>query len=204
MASVTLSQIAHSVVVGSLLGDAYIDKHNSLQIEHGFQQSEYVQWKYQVLHEVAGKPPKVVSRFGVRYAKVYQSLRFYSRCVMSDFRAVFYAGNRKIVPSNLSDLIDEIALAVWFMDDGSRGAHTLHGVVINTSSFSSDEQLLLQRMLSDRFDVSVNIYHVGKGFQLYVSASSYWRFYNLVQPYVIPQMAYKLVDPVTTEFRNTE
>jgi len=142
-----------------------------------------------------------VNRFDRRYGKLYQSFRFYTRCVMSDFRSVFYDGNRKIIPANLSELLDECALAVWFMDDGGRGANTLHGLVFNTSGYAGDEQIFLRRVLADRFNVSVNIHHIGKGYQLYVTAESYRRFYNLVQPYVIPQMAYKLVDPVTTDFR---
>ena len=201
MSTVNLTREEQAVVVGSLLGDGYIDHHNSLQVEQGLQQAEYVHWKFRMLHSIAGKPPRVVTRIDTRNLKVYRSIRFYTRCVMGDFRNLFYDGKRKIVPCNLGELLDDLALAVWFMDDGSRGAHTLQGVVFNTSGFSGDEQFHLQHILRERFDLEVNVHHVGKGYQLYVTSGSYRNFYDRVVPYVIPQMQYKLVDPVTTDFR---
>ncbi len=201
MVSVNLTREEQSVVVGSLLGDGYIDKHNSLQIEHGIEQIDYVDWKFQMLRSIAGKSPRIVSRFDARNRKIYRSVRFYTRCVMGDFRRMFYDGNRKIVPGNLSEMLDNLALAVWFMDDGSRGAHTRQGVVFNTSAFTEDEQFHLQHILRDKFALEVNVHHVDKGYQLYVVAASYQPFYNLVSPYVILQMRYKLANPVTTKFR---
>ena len=204
MSTVNLTPEQKSVIIGSLLGDAYIGKHNSLQIEHTFNQAEYVRWKYKKLRSIAGKPPRVITRFDTRNQKLYHSIRFYTRCVMGEFRSLFYDNRKKIIPSNLIEVLDDLALAVWFMDDGSRGAHTLHGVVFNTSAFSRDEQHYLQHIFDERFNLEVNVHHVGKGYQLYVVSRSYKNFYNRISPYLIPQMKYKLVDPVTTEFRNSE
>lgn len=203
MSTIDLTPEQRSVIIGSLLGDGCINTHNSFQIEHNISQTEYVRWKHKKLQSIAGKPPRVITRFDTRSQKLYHSIRFYTRCVMGDFRSLFYEDERKIVPSNLSELLDDLALAVWFMDDGGRGAHTLHGVVFNTSAFTENEQFYLQRILDENFNLKVNVHHVGKGYQLYVTSRSYKNFYNRILPYLIPQTKYKLVDPVTTEFRNS-
>ena len=51
---------AHSVIVGSLLGDGYLTPNGSLQIEHSLDQASYVAWKYEMLSSVAGKPPVLI------------------------------------------------------------------------------------------------------------------------------------------------
>ena len=199
--SINLNQQEKSVIIGSLLGDGYIDKHNSLQIEHSLQQKEYVYWKYEMLKSIAGKTPKEVTRVDSRNGRTYRSIRFYTRCVMENFRNLFYSKGKRKVPDNLGKLLDDLALAVWFMDDGGRGANTIHGVVFNTSNFCETDQYFLQQVLFDNFRIKANIHHVGKGYQLYVRAKSYKIFYDCIRPYVIPTMKYKLVDPVTTDFR---
>ncbi|SRR5579871_4328335 len=190
---------AQSVIVGSLLGDAYLYPNGTLQIEHYLEHAQYTSWKYKMLQSIAGKEPTVVERYDFRTQKVYRSTRFYARAVLKDFRISFYRDRRKVIPSSLGDLLDPMAVAVWFMDDGSRGARTPKGLVFNTSCYSAEEQGVLQAVLAEKFGVQTSIHHVGKGFQLYVKAESFNRFAELVSPYLITLMRYKLpVDPVTT------
>ena len=157
---------AHSVIVGSLLGDGYLTPNGSLQIEHRLDHASYVCWEYEMLNCVAGKPPKVVERHDSRTARTYRSMRFYTRSVLKSFRDRFYPDRRKVVPSSIGDLLDPMALAVWFMDDGGRGARTPRGLVINTSSFSLEEQSLLQSVMKAKFEIEASVHRPGSGFQL--------------------------------------
>ena len=105
----------------------------------------------------------------------------------------------KIVPEKLGEILDPQAIAIWFMDDGGRGARTPRGLVINTSGFSEQEQVRLQQLLAERFLVDASIHRVGSGFQLYIRAGSFSRFSKLVSRFLVAPMRYKLpVDPVTT------
>lgn len=188
-----------SVIVGSLLGDAYLYPNGTLQIEHCLEHALYTTWKYKMLRSIAGKEPKIVERYDFRTQKIYRSLRFYTRAVLKDYRISFYRDRRKVIPGFLGNLLDPMAVAVWFVDDGSRGARTPKGLVINTSCYSAAEQQLLQAVFAEKFGVRTSIHHVGKGFQLYIKAESFNRFAELVSPYLIALMRYKLpVDPVTT------
>ena len=190
---------ARSVIVGSLLGDGYLYPKGTLQIEHCLQHEEYTYWKYEKLRMIAGKEPTVVERYDARTGKTYRSSRFYTKAVLKDFRTAFYPESKKVIPNNLGDWLDPLALAVWFMDDGSRGARTPRGLVFNTSCFSQQEQIALQSLLQEKFGVTVSVHNVGKGYQLYVKASSYDRFHGIVFPHLAALMRYKLpIDPVTT------
>jgi hypothetical protein len=182
-----------------LLGDGYLTQNGSLQVEHCLDQAAYTSWLYEMLEPIAGKPPTLVERYDGRTDKTYRSMRFYTKAVLTSFRDVFYCGRKKVVPSRLDELLDPLALAVWFMDDGGRGARTPKGLVINTSGFSDQEQVVLQSVLAEKFGVETSIHRVGKGFQLYVRAESFFRFAELVGPYLVAQLRYKIpVDPVTT------
>ena len=193
---------ARSVIVGSLLGDAYLYQNGTLQIEHCLEQAAYTFWKYEKLQSIAGRPPTIIERYDFRTKKTYRSMRFYTKAVLKDFRIGFYKDRRKVIPNELGMILDPLAIAIWFMDDGSRGAHTPKGLVLNTSCFSASEQVALQAVLAERFGVKASIHKVGKGFHLYIKAESFSRFAELISPYLIAQMRYKLpVDPVTTSLR---
>jgi hypothetical protein len=191
-----------AVVVGSLLGDGYLTPNGSLQIEHCLAQAAYTSWKYQMLQPIAGKPPRLVERYDRRTRKTYRSTRFYTKAVLKGFRDCFYKDRKKIVPTNLGDILDPLSVAVWFMDDGGRGARTPRGLVINTSCFSAEEQVFLTQVLFDLFGIQASVHRHVRGFQLYVKAESFSRFSELISPHLIVSMHYKLpVDPVTTSPR---
>src|SRR5262245_21036075 len=185
MIAMNLPPETHSVIVGSLLGDGYLTPNGSLQIEHCLAQAAYTSWKYQMLEPIAGRLPAVVERYDSRTQKTYRSLRFYTKAVLKSFRDGFYQDRKKIVPANLGDILDPLAVAVWFMDDGGRGARTPRGLVFNTSCFSAGEQVFLKNILFTRFGVVTSIHQHGKGFQLYVKAESFSSFSDLISPYLI-------------------
>ena len=83
-----LSREAQSIVVGSLLGDAYLTPNGSLQIEHCLEHAAYVAWKYERLKGIVGKPPRIIERFDPRTSRIYRSLRFYSKAVLKPFRSI--------------------------------------------------------------------------------------------------------------------
>jgi recombination protein RecA len=202
MISTNLPPETRSIIVGSLLGDGYLTPNGSLQIEHCLAEAAYTDWKYEKLQPIAGKAPTMVERYDRRTQKTYRSWRFYTKAVLKEYRASFYLDRKKRIPETLRETLDPLAVAVWFMDDGGRGARTPRGLVFNTSGFLAEEQIVLQQLLHDLFGVVTSIHQSGKRYQLYVKVESFSCFTELVSPYLITSMRYKIpVDPVTTSPR---
>ena len=98
----------------------------------------------------------------------------------------------KILPENILDLLTPRMIAVWFMDDGS---NTINSFTLNTHGFQKLEQLAIKKFLENRYDVSVNLIEDRAKHKLYIGKSDYEKFRKIVEPYIIPSMSYKIVNP---------
>jgi hypothetical protein len=98
----------------------------------------------------------------------------------------------KILPSNLEDYLTPLALAIWFMDDGSRLKHG--GLRIATNNFTKKEVESLCVILKLKYNLICSIHSAGlnKGFILYINKQSKTEFIKLVKPYILPSLIYKL------------
>jgi len=63
---------------------------------------------------------------------------------------------------------------------------------ISTHCFSKKENQLLQKILYRNFGMEVNLDWDGKGNRLYIPKRSLKRFVDLISPYIISSMEYKL------------
>jgi hypothetical protein len=75
-------------------------------------------------------------------------------------------------------------------------------VLFNTQAFSSDDITRLVEVLR-RFDLLAQTRRQSDGIQIYVSGTSYERFVELVNPYVIEAMRYKMPLPRRTHLPKT-
>ena len=118
-----ISSRQKQIIIGKLLGDGHLETANGktyrLKIEHSFNQRQYVDWLYRELKSLASAEPKIKLQTinGTEYKKYWfnthysGSFRFYAQ--------QFYQGKKKIVPKLISHWLTPLALAIWFMDDGS-------------------------------------------------------------------------------------
>lgn len=96
------------------------------------------------------------------------------------------------------DNIDSLALATWFMDDGSyyynstnRGSR----MKIATCSFTDDEQNLMINYFQNKWELNPKINYDNKNYKypvLYFNADDARRMVEIIRPHVIPSMEYKL------------
>jgi hypothetical protein len=84
-----------------------------------------------------------------------------------------------------------MALAIWFMDDGSKIENTAR---IATNCFTLDEINLLCQTLNLNFNISATPNKAGqnKGYVIRIKTSSMTTFANLIKPYMIKSLYYKL------------
>ena len=194
------------IILGTILGDAYIGmlKTNArLEIGHSEKQKDYVFWKHKELSRFVSAKPHRVEIFDPRYKKTYTRWSFNTRVnnIFTQFHNFFYKNKKKIIPKEIiNELKSPLSLAVWFMDDGGR-RNDCYGLFLNTLSFTKEEQEILRNCLKVNFSLNSRIHWVKDGYRLYIPSKDAKHFCELVYPFLIPSMYYKLsYNPVTTSF----
>lgn len=188
-----LSKRQREILVGCILGDAYIASLGKVRIEHSVKQREYVDWKHEELHSLCylGGPRTITHTLLTQPGKEYKAIFFLLRQYFRPWRAIFYRGREKIFPENLK--LSPLSLAVWYMDDG---CWTGKKCVISTESFKGKYGTFLRNALWQQFAIESII---GKNGKLAIRKRSHKIFYRLISPHIISSMKYKLPNPVTTQ-----
>lgn len=196
-----------AIILGTILGDSHIAVlKNGARLEtgHSEKQKDYLFWKHKELQKWCNAKPHKISIYDKRYRKTYIQWRFKTRIspVFEEFYSLFYSRlGKKVIPKNFNSLlVSPLSLAVWFMDDGGR-RNDSYGLFLNTLSFTKLENSILIDCLKKNFSLDARIHWVQDGYRIYIPSKYAKQFCELVHPYMIPSMYYKLsFDPVTTSF----
>ena len=95
-------------------------------------------------------------------------------------------------------LTDPVSLAVWYMDDGKRRPDC-RAVYLDTICFTTSEQKRLIHCLNNNFGIEgCSLHWNGEGYHIYIPYPSSLQFRKVIEPHIIPSMAYKL-PPITPE-----
>ena len=104
---------------------------------------------------------------------------------------LFYIDKVKTVPLNIGEILTEVGLAFWIMDDGGKVGN---GLKLSTNSFNYSDCTILVKVLYDNFNLKCSIQSAGKDnqFIIYIWKESMPLLRKIVLPYVHPSMKYKL------------
>ena len=118
--------------------------------------------------------------------------RFYTwtSASLNWIHAAFYNNDVKVVPQNVADYLDPLALAVWIMDDGGKATHG--GLQISTCAFTVNEVELLVSILKDKYGLKCSIQKPNTRPTIYIYKQSIPILQELVLPYMVKSMHYKL------------
>ena len=182
----SLSEAQRSIITGTLLGDGAMRcKANALlEINHSFKQRGYVDWMYRHLAGLVSTPPAQRQGNGGRVA-----YRFVTRSLpeLTPFYHRFYGGGEKRVPEGIE--LTPLALAVWFMDDGSRSRNAVY---LNTQQFSIACQHRLLAVLQERWGLQGTLNRDKTYYRIRISVASTPRWATLIGPHLLPEFRYKL------------
>lgn len=189
------------ILIGTLLGDGHLETQDGgrtyrLKLDHSIKQRAYVDWLYESFREWTNTSPKEHSR-NVLFRGVVKSYDKYGFNTLSHsafrfYAKQFYSDGKKQVPRLIHRWLTPQALAVWFMDDGSIKSNAHKTVFMNTQSFSSLEVRRLQKAFRDVYGIQTILRPQGNGNQLYFLGETVGKFLELIEPYVVPSMRYKL------------
>lgn len=206
---VELTNIQKQVIIGSTLGDAYLEpresgKTASIVFKHSLKQREFLEFKRNCLTTLM-YPSKQCMIMKMRTSSRESHIKgrlIKSECIetqsmhhpcLTYYREIFYPNGIKIVPKEIIEEIDAMGIAIWYMDDGVKyGGYCFK---ICTHSFTKLDVEMLVEMFKRRFNINSHCYTNNLGFNiLTIDASSTHDFRRLIEPYIIPSMAYKLYD----------
>ena len=181
------------IIIGSLLGDAYISPLGKIQFEHSVKAHEYLKWKFQELIGIRYRRIGYVARI-VKGSNT-SSCRFWTRQFFRPLRQMAYGlDGKKFISQTWLERLTPLALAVWYMDDGHFEAPKQR-CIIATDGFSDEDRSKLQKFLKERFDLDVVIRKSGK---ISMTKSESMKFFRIITPFKIACMAYKFPHPLTT------
>jgi len=194
-----------SLIIGSLLGDSHIEKRNKgfrLKFEQCNNNVEYLMWFHNFL-AIRGYCNDNIPKLHKRIKKdnkvfFHYSINTYTFNSFYWIHEMFYKWDSnkqnyiKILPrfANLSEYLSPMALAIWFMGDGSKNGSSLR---ISTNCFTFEEIHELCKILFIKYNIIATANKAGKnrGYILYIHNKSRETFINIVNPYLIKSFKYK-------------
>ena len=197
--SLKLTQTQRETLVGLLLGDAHLETQNDgrtyrVKCEYSIEHADYSHHLYNIFREWIFTPPQL------KHDATHNNIWFQtvSHSAFRYFAHQFYEKKQKCVPKLIHRFLTARSLAYWFMDDGSIKSRESKGVLLNTQCFIQNDVQRLVKCLEKRFELEASPRKQKDGVQIYISGKSYERFREIVDPYVIPAMRYKIPVDRTT------
>jgi recombination protein RecA len=192
-----LSGDQEQLILGGVLGDGSLRRMSqhkvAFRVGRGMGQREYLEWKHEMLAPFSGPIAPTGVGFGFDTIAMHQLVPLHE--------AVYEGGGRKCaVTERLVEALDERALAVWYLDDGSfSGSYDRWGhgkAEICAKSLSADALELVARRCEELGMGRPTTTNRG----LLFSGDRTGRFHASIAPYVHPSMAYKLHPSVRDQF----
>ena len=193
-----------SMIIGSILGETQLEKRkNGIGTRVIFKQSnnnvEYLMWFHSYLSYRGycnNFKPKLQIRIKQK-GKVFFQYRInsYTFSSFNWIHEMFYklTDNKyiKIIPLNIEEYLTPLALAIWFIDDGSLFNK---GAKLAINYFTFEEVNFLCKVLKRKYNIiaTPNKYGKDKGHIIYIHNNSLKLFINIIKPYFLPSLYYKL------------
>jgi hypothetical protein len=187
-----LSDRQKSILIGSLLGDANAHLNGRecrILFKNSIHQLPLLEWKRREFDEITGM---TINRFEQEVkGKQYRFAQFVTLTHPSftALREAFYLKKRKIVPTDIDQLLTEpISLAVWIMDDGAKDNV---GLTLQTHSFKDNEVRRLIATLKKNFGLIATSRRNKNKLIIYFPKSQVGRLWELAKEHILPEYRYK-------------
>jgi len=203
MLDLSLSQ--NQILLGGLLGDSSCSlKDCRIDFSHSEKQYDYLKWKYS--HFDVNTVTDIKPQIHRWHTKEYLAYRFTYRKLGKNrhldddlfnfLRKNLYSndGRKKISLKYLNELTP-LAIAVWWMDDGSMClANKNRYGKLSTNGFNYEEHILIQKYFKEKYDIDMHIKQEKNTYFMRINVSNMKKLIKLIYLYVceIPSMTYKI------------
>ncbi len=199
-----LSDQQFQVVLGSLMGDGNLSPNRRgrngarFRLGHGAKQAEYLEWKTTLMGNI-----------GYSVSENAKGARFVDFTPLPELaelqRAVYLGDGKKFLSEEYLKALTPLALAIWYMDDGSftvrskglqqRTEGGSGRIEICVEAMSEGSRMRLRDYLRDTHGLDVRLRVAGAAGKavLVFSTAATAKFQEMVAPYMAPSMEYKLL-----------
>jgi recombination protein RecA len=207
-----LSQLQWEVILGAIMGDGSLskpvradDESARFRMGHSVKQSAYLDWKVSMLQNIPHS--RTANKKAAEFAD------FTPLAELAELqRAVYFGDGKKYLSWDYLKALTPLALAVWYMDDGSFTVRS-KGVQQRTEGGSGRIEICLEAMSSEtrdrvvdylrdthELDVKLTVRGARQISVLQFTTAASARFQEIVAPYVHPSMEYKLLPRFRGQF----
>lgn len=192
-----MKSIAEQIILGSMCGDGSISfkyKYPVYQEIHSIKQADYLIWKAGLLKDI--RPKMYYSGSKSQQNKFYKTIGLYTPMSkeLLKYHGLFYNGKNgeKHITSKILKMMKPLALAVWYMDDGSYNYS--HSTVELTSCMNNfSVQKNIKRYFERCFGLKCYIHNVRGSLNLVrFTVESSDKFLRMIEKYIPVCMSYKL------------
>lgn len=157
MTNSTPSYKQKQMIIGSVLGDGCITKqhlYSFLQISHAESQREWLTYKTSILGNFVSEKGIITRKGAGEGRQRIVEVRTYQNKYINDIYNLTYIDGKKKL-SNVFNLVDPLALAVMWGDDGSYGlvSNKYEYGILSLCNFSFEENEMFSNFLFDKFTV---------------------------------------------------
>ena len=188
-----ISETAKQVILGSLLGDSsiYSTSNKSLGFSFSHTNHKYFQYKKEVLGCLLNECKGTVG--GYEGSKRNRRGNSIVNASITDLLSICCVNGKKTVNKEWINLLSPLALAFWYMDDGSCVFTEKQAprAKIATNGFTKEKADLLQEMLYSKYGVECEVFDY-KGPTICMSKMGTEKFFSVIAPYICDCMKYKI------------
>ena len=183
------------IICGMLLGGGGRCR-NNFYIAHSTKQSEYALFKKELLESITGKQVNTRQRktnLGYEIIRIEPKLIPLTRVLVKKC----YKSGKKTFPVKFLNYLTLQGLAIWFMDDGSKSfkrvGNRIHAVEITLNTYlSKEENEVIISYFKERWEIQWGLNKSKDKYRLRMGTREGHKFFNLIEPYIIDSMRYKI------------
>ena len=214
----SITQHQFEVAAGAAIGDGHLSLTGSkmrgrLRMTHGVAQLDYLNYKTQLLGDLVATPPNFQPVTPGQFSKVgTYGVSTLSRPHLALLHDELYQNGRKTITAAYLERVDELGLALWYLDDGSLVTahnHTLLKSGVQTSypnsratlslnSLTDSEAHVVNDWLHQKWGIESRVCLTAKGPVIWTTLAGTRRLHQIIASFVPPKMQYKLLP----EFRD--
>jgi len=211
-----MDRTTRGIIVGMTMGDGYLQVRRrlqngkypyiaaSMQVKHSASQVEYCKHKAELLRKATGRKCEVRFYEATAAGKKYQQAQFmFSHPYIRVLYEWMYKGGKKFFDKQVMSYLTPHGIALWYMDDGTGRVNRNNDCAITSCSTT-----IATMCSKEEVEVIIDYFKIEHGIEFkarydkrrpedkawFIEANTVQskQFAELVRPYMIPSMLYKL------------